>query len=176
MTRASDTSRALLQILWHFYWKLPKPEWEQVEPGKGVSTGKPFLEIGDHALEMYLDCPSGWQVVDLGAEWKKMTGLPFVFALWILNRTLPEPQKSFLKELGAQLIKTREKLPSQYLRLCTEYPCKKFRPEDIVNYWQNMDYGLNSNQLASLTIFGRYLAKLGLIPGTPALDFFDIYT
>jgi chorismate dehydratase len=31
-------------------------------------------------------------VYDLGAEWKKWTGLPFVFAVWVAQRTTPVAQ------------------------------------------------------------------------------------
>ena len=53
------------------------------------------LLIGDAALEAKnaveasLDFPQH-HILDLGAAWKKLTGLPFVFAAWIARRDLSE--------------------------------------------------------------------------------------
>ncbi len=41
------------------------------------------LLIGDAALEARP--ASGWSVVDLGMEWTRWTGLPFVYAFWVLH-------------------------------------------------------------------------------------------
>ena len=172
LSSASDTSCALLRVLWHFYWQLPAPRWEKLKPGRGLDTGKPFLEIGDHALRLCFDPPPGWRIVDLAAEWKKMTGLPFVFALWIMNRDLNDPLKEILRRLKSRLLQAKEDLPFQFPELCYRYTGKGFNPEQIMSYWQNMNYGLGPEQLAGLTAFSNYLTQLKVIQGMPALDFF----
>ena len=53
--------------------------WEQI---KGNTAA---VVIGDRALEQR---KKSTYFYDLGEEWKKMTGLPFVFAAWISNKTL----------------------------------------------------------------------------------------
>ncbi len=174
LTNASDTSRALLRILWHYHWKLPAPHWKDLQPGHGMSTGKPFLEIGDHALRIFLDPPGDLFVMDLAQEWSNMTALPFVFALWIVRRDLESEQKTLLRNLARELLDARHKVCSMYSELCSRYPDKDFSPEQIRNYWQMMDYGLESRHKAGLTAFGSYLSLMGAIPGMPALDFFDI--
>jgi chorismate dehydratase len=49
----------------------------------GTTAG---LVIGDRAFEQRKQSTFFY---DLGAEWKKITGLPFVFAAWISNKKLP---------------------------------------------------------------------------------------
>jgi predicted solute-binding protein len=47
------------------------------------------LLIGNQAIDFRLANPEGWEYLDLGTEWKRCTGLPFVFALWLMRPTLP---------------------------------------------------------------------------------------
>ncbi|MFP4658215.1 MAG: menaquinone biosynthesis protein, partial [Desulfonatronovibrionaceae bacterium] len=93
LTSASATSAALLRILWKYAWDLPEPQWTESDPGRGPETGVPFLEIGNHALEIWLNPPPGYAVFDLAREWEKMTALPFVFAVWIVRAGLEEKKK-----------------------------------------------------------------------------------
>jgi chorismate dehydratase len=51
---------------------------------KGTTAG---LVIGDRAFEQR---KLSTFFYDLGAEWKKITGLPFVFAAWVSNKPLSE--------------------------------------------------------------------------------------
>ncbi len=173
LTRASDTSRALLRILWHYHWGLPSPNWKMLDPGQGLSTGKPFLEIGDHALSIFLNPHQNMHVLDLAGEWNNMTGLPFVFALWISRRELQEKQRSILARLAQELLQARQTMPGKYHELCRLYPKTEFTPEQISAYWQKMDYGLEAEHKAGLAAFGRYLSDMGEISGMPALDFFE---
>ena len=43
------------------------------------------LIIGDAA---FIESQNSKTIIDLGAEWKKFTGLPFVFAVWVSKNTL----------------------------------------------------------------------------------------
>ena len=45
----------------------------------------PRLIIGDQAIKFRQDHADAFQFWDLGEEWKKLTGLPFVYALWLIR-------------------------------------------------------------------------------------------
>ncbi|HYR59045.1 MAG TPA: menaquinone biosynthesis protein [Chthoniobacteraceae bacterium] len=47
------------------------------------------LLIGNQAIGFRTANPTGWRYLDLGEEWKRCTGLPFVFALWLMRPSLP---------------------------------------------------------------------------------------
>ncbi|MEJ7740628.1 MAG: menaquinone biosynthesis protein [Chitinophagaceae bacterium] len=84
----SRTSVVLTRLLCKEYWKVnPKI----VEAGKDfrdhIGSTTAGLVIGDRALEQR---KISSYVYDLGEAWKNQTGLPFVFAAWISNKTLPE--------------------------------------------------------------------------------------
>lgn len=79
---ASRTSVALLRVLLERRWGLA-PRY-RVAPAPGPDPREHpasiTLTIGDRALAVRTGYPG--RVVDLGAEWKAWTGLPFVFARW----------------------------------------------------------------------------------------------
>jgi chorismate dehydratase len=85
----SRTSVALLRFLMKEYWGI-SPEIIHAEGEdyrekiQGTTAG---LVIGDRALEQR---KISTFIYDLGSEWRKITGLPFVFAAWVSTRPLPE--------------------------------------------------------------------------------------
>jgi chorismate dehydratase len=82
----SRTSIDLLKILVKQYWKI-NPVFEETsgEYQSKISGTTAALIIGDRALRQRKISP---YIYDLGLEWKKFTGLPFVFAAWITNKKL----------------------------------------------------------------------------------------
>lgn len=90
ITRESATSKALLLVLAHHFWKIPLTfETLQEKPYDA------FLLIGDSALK--LNPPSGFRKMDLAAEWYKYTHLPFVFAIFASHKN--EDYSSFLQRV-----------------------------------------------------------------------------
>ena len=86
----SRTSNGLAQVLLHHYWER-KVAW--------VSNGDAdaYVEIGDRTFGKKDQYP---YVYDLSLYWEKYTGLPFTFAVWAANRTLPE---SFIRSFNEAL-------------------------------------------------------------------------
>ena len=82
----SRTSVELLKILIKESWKIdPVIEETTGEYRSQISGTTAALVIGDRALEQRKVSP---YIYDLGLEWKKFTGLPFVFAAWVSNKKL----------------------------------------------------------------------------------------
>ncbi len=92
---ASHTSNALLQIILGEFYGL-NPEYVQVPEAYRIDL--PALLIGDRAIS-FRNRTSHTDVryLDLGGEWYRQTGLPFVFALWALRKDFTE--KKFLSDL-----------------------------------------------------------------------------
>src|SRR3954463_16386663 len=79
---SSRTSAGLTRVLCREAWKIDA-EFVTVAPEAAarVEGSDAALLIGDPAL--FLDHQAaGFTKIDLGAEWTKMTGLPFVWAFW----------------------------------------------------------------------------------------------
>ncbi len=94
----SMTSVTLVKILAKELWRIC-PEWEQSFPGfeKNINGDMAAVVIGDRALEIKNKFKFAY---DLSGEWKKLTGLPFVFACWVANA---EIENNFLENFSDAL-------------------------------------------------------------------------
>lgn len=82
---ASCTSVNLLRLL--LRWRGLNPRFIPLSSYSSAAGTRNLLLIGNPAIEFRRQRYSH-HVMDLGAEWYRQTGLPFVFAAWILPRNL----------------------------------------------------------------------------------------
>ena len=103
MDSQSLTSNMLARILASRYWNISPVFLENNESTRADA----LVVIGDRTFTR----PEEYEYVyDLAGEWKAFTGLPFVFAVWAANKTLPGP---FLEKFNRALewgIDNREEL------------------------------------------------------------------
>lgn len=85
----SRTSVELLRWIMREYWNIhPHLIYAADEDYRKLIRGTTAgLVIGDRAFEQRRQSTFFY---DLGTEWKKITGLPFVFAAWISTQKLPQ--------------------------------------------------------------------------------------
>ncbi|MBN1477987.1 menaquinone biosynthesis protein [Candidatus Sumerlaeota bacterium] len=79
---ASMTSSALVQVLWRGHWRRDVEFIRRSQVHLNRELGTAYLLIGDRALRLRREFD---HVVDLGEAWKEWTGLPFVFAVWVVR-------------------------------------------------------------------------------------------
>jgi len=77
----SKTSNVLVRVLARDHFPLSRG----VEFTHGIAKTQASVCIGDRALR----AAPALESYDLAGEWKKMTGLPFVFAVWVVHRSCP---------------------------------------------------------------------------------------
>ena len=98
----------------------------------GGEPGAARLLIGNQALDFRRKHGSEFRYLDLGEEWTLRTGLPFVFALWLMRPQIPNPKavaeclRSIMREGVAHIaqIAQNERDPdfsAHYLRDCIRY-------------------------------------------------------
>ncbi len=175
VSRSSMTSVHLLELLFEHVWHA-RPEFV---PGDAEADALsrdddgPFaarLVIGDAALMLQsVDHPVATahgqrypHVYDLGAEWKAWTGLPFVFAVWVAQRSAPVAEAL---KVHAALIDSRDwglahlpELSAQAAR-STGVPLAECR-----RYFDGLDWRLSLPDLEGLTEFFRRLELAGRVP------------
>ena len=80
----SFTSIQLLKVLLEEYWNI-SPNLVDSKPGfeDSISGNTAGLVIGDRAFNLNRSSP---YIYDLSFFWKELTGLPFVFAVWVANK------------------------------------------------------------------------------------------
>lgn len=82
----SITSNALVQLLCKQFWKIqPKFKKSYIDFESNIQGNTAGVIIGDRAYN-YID--DFTFVYDLSLEWKKFSGMPFVFACWVSNKPL----------------------------------------------------------------------------------------
>ena len=95
----SKTSVALLKILLKEHWKVEPTLVEAGEDYEQKIFGRTAgLVIGDRAFKQRL---RSQYIYDLGAAWKEMKGLPFVFAAWVSNKPMSDKFKKDFDKANA---------------------------------------------------------------------------
>ena len=136
-----------------------------------IAQGQPVLLIGDLALQAAASATT--KVYDLGQIWKEKTGLPFVFALWIVREEVAEYLPGELKRLSHSLRLSLKKALNEVNALAEEYShTKEMTAAAIVDYWQQMSFGLSPRHQQGLLRFFALCVKYDLLPEVPQLRFF----
>ncbi len=141
----SRTSVLLCRLLFEKHWKknvqfIDAKDEAYIKSIKGTTAG---LIIGDRALMNYNRYK---YVYDLGLGWKEMTGLPFVFAVWVsLKKLLPQQVGQF----GASLGKGISNIDLVELAPIATYDLKRYLNE-------NLSYLLDNKKRHALDNFIRH--------------------
>lgn len=140
----SRTSNNLAKVLLKFHWKQEVTYTTDPE----VQTDAMVL-IGDRTFGKKSNHPYAY---DMGEEWMKFTGLPFVYAAWVANKTIPE---TFIAEFNAALafgLSQRKEL------LKTLPAIENF---DLENYLMHkLDFELTDKKREALSLFLSYMEQL----------------
>ncbi|MDX2480058.1 MAG: menaquinone biosynthesis protein [Desulfuromusa sp.] len=176
LTGESATSINLLRIIFNEFYGLhdvtdavPDAPIEVL-----IKQQQPALLIGDRALRLAHQQPSGMKVFDLGKIWYQHTGLPFVFALWMINRNALEGFSLQLAGLGRQLLQSREQLFNQpYPQAAAVAKSVGLDVETVIDYWETIDYRLDKPHLQGLQLFFQLCKKYHLLDDVPELNFLD---
>jgi chorismate dehydratase len=168
VSRSSMTSVALLELLFENVWHArPRfvpgdAEIKDVVVDSAVDADA-RLVIGDAALVLGSNHRERYPFVyDLGQTWKDWTGQPFVFAVWVAQRST-SVKKALLAHAG--LIASRD-WGLRHLSELAEQAHEATGVERSVcaEYLSGLDYGLSYPHLAGLTEFYRRLVERGRIP------------
>jgi len=175
ITTASATSVALLRILLEIFMG-HKPDYfpSSSDPYTAYTNADAVLAIGDDAL-MYNRKIKAEFVYDLGNIWHELTGLPFVFALWIMRRNSFYGNKGGFKQLHQVLLAAKRKFVQNKESYLENVPQNKWMSqEDILLYWQTLNYDLTPLHMESLKKFYELSAKMTFIPKAPHIAVADL--
>jgi chorismate dehydratase len=174
LTSESDTSVALLKILLgKFYGFDNRFVRTDDMPGTASSAPGALLLIGDRALKEGLR-PSGHFVYDLGELWYRFTGLPFVYALWLVNRQSTVGREEQVSELARTLQKAKEISRNNLDAYVIGSNLEWYGTDNLRSYWQTISYDLGEPEIAGVRCFYRYAAELGIIEEAPNLSFLPV--
>jgi len=155
---SSRTSAALLRLMMRkFYSRFitaipfsPKPEEMLKRADAALVIGDPAMTYKGQVAEVY----------DLGAEWKKFTGLPFVFALWVgyEEARLGRFRKDFEASRDFGLAHVDD-------IAAENAPVLNIEPHAVKVYLtENIDYSLDEDNRKGLRLFYKMAREAGIIP------------
>ena len=138
---ASGTSNALAELLLAHQYAQPV---EMVDDPKGADA---HVVIGDRAL---LSTPAPEGVVDLAQAWYEMSGLPFVFALWVVR-----PDFDRLDELDELLYEAAQQGVADIPQIASRYAAELGREPAFWQAYleQSIHYVLRDEDRAGLQKF-----------------------
>ncbi len=136
------------------------------------------LVIGDEALRAAADGAAlaraaGYDhVYDLGLLWRELTGLPFVFALWIIREDALARAPEAVGRLMADLAAARDAVPARLAGLAAREAGRAgLSAEQLIAYWRRIRYDLDARARAGLVAYYRLAARHALLPAAPPLRF-----
>src|SRR6266508_2799529 len=165
-TPSSRTAVALLELLCRDVWHI-RPHFAHARAEGSDLDGlahlphEAVLVIGDAALLLSARRAYAHRY-DLGEEWKRWTGLPFVFAVWAARRDADQPAA---RRVHRALLASRD-WGLAHLALLAEAASLATGVDlaDCRRYFAGLDYALGDKHLAGLTDFFHRLAARGLVP------------
>jgi chorismate dehydratase len=139
----SRSSVALLRWLMREYWGSNAEIVQAVDENfrKEIKGTTGALVIGDRALEQR---KISTFIYDLGSEWKKITGMPFVFAAWVSIKELPEEFIKAFNEANALGLEHLDEIIA----------ANPFESYDLKKYYTlHISYKLDDNKRKSMNYF-----------------------
>jgi chorismate dehydratase len=194
LDRSSRSTQALTRILCGEKWKIA-PKFFEATPdlAEMLKRADAALLIGDPALWISLAiekdgrpgaggqtiCPAATlgitssellYVYDVVSEWRILTGLPAVLAVWAAQRDAATP------EMTADFIASRDFGLSRIPEICLDAARELGLPAPALESYlrRNIDFSLDAENLRGLDLYYQHAAKLGLIPRAKPIAWADM--
>jgi len=194
LDRSSRSTQALTRILCAERWKIA-PEFFEDTPdlAEMLSQADAALLIGDPALRISLgiekDSQMGaegrWEgpaatlgitssellyIYDVVSEWRSLTELPAVLALWAARRDVATP------DVTADFLASRDFGLSHIPEISYDASLESEWPAAAIETYlrRNIDFSLDSENRRGLDLYYRQAARLGLIPEAKPIEWVDM--
>jgi chorismate dehydratase len=169
---SSRTSVALTRVLCARQFKInPRLESRGPDINDMLAHADAALIIGDNALfqSPVASRQSPVEKIDLGEEWTRMTGLPFVYAFWAGRAgALTADDVEALQRARDEGVQMPEQLAREFLA-----DASAERQEIGGRYLRdNIKYHLGENERVALETFYRYAAEAGVVSAAQLPEFF----
>jgi chorismate dehydratase len=149
---ASLTSANLCKVIFAEFVKTA-PQFLAGTPPEDAAR----LLIGNQAIDFRAEQGSRYQYLDFGEEWLRQTGLPFVFAVWLMRPDVAEPEKV------AEAFRHLACAGQEQLKEIVE--AERTYPHDFTLRYltEHIRYGLGDEEKRGMERFRELLAKHGVL-------------
>jgi chorismate dehydratase len=139
---------------------------QPVASGSLPGVGSARLLIGDQAIRFRQKHADEFQFWDLGEQWKKLTGLPFVYALWLIRPEVVDVKSNAmrLRELRDKNLANLEDLVAQAVAGIDDPGNRGMTREFVAHYYSEyLRFSFGEKEKRGLQAFARLCAKHGLL-------------
>ncbi|MFZ2447964.1 MAG: menaquinone biosynthesis protein [Syntrophobacteraceae bacterium] len=170
----SHTSVGLLKVLARMRYGMG-PVFESGSFSELAAEGRlpdAFLAIGDEALRLR---GSGLypEILDLGAAWYNWTGLPFVFALWVVRKKAIDEKNGRIGPSIDALLASKKWGCSNIEHICVEAARTGLLDiGELREYYRCLRFDLDERERRGLELFYSYLFQIGELERVPRLEIY----
>ena len=135
---------------------------------ESCSAGRARLLIGDQAIHFRESHADEFQFWDLGEQWNKLMGLPFVYALWLIRPEVVAPKQiaDRLRGLRDENLGRLNELIADALARVADPGHAEITFEFLNCYYQkHLRFSFGKAEKEGLRTFAQLCAKRGLLPG-----------
>ena len=141
---------------------------QPVVVGSLPTTQNAQLLIGDQAIWFRQKHASEFHFWDLGEQWKKLIGLPFVYALWLVRPEVidPSPMANHLRAFRDENLNNLDDLTADAVAGVADPGLrKKLDREFFLRYYRkHLRFSFGDREQKGLQTFANLCAKHGLLP------------
>lgn len=157
----SQTSVFLVKIILEEFYRV-RPQYGVGDVDRQISEGtQALLAIGDQALRLIGDPRFPYQL-DLGAVWRRHTGLPFVFALCAVREEFCQRDPETLNRIHREFVRCAREGQENLEAICqVAAPRIPMHSDECYVYLRAIEYDLAAEKKLALERFFRYLIARG---------------
>jgi chorismate dehydratase len=161
----SHTSVILAQLITRERYGIAPP----LVPLNGTRP-ETMLLIGDKVITAAPSDAEYPYQLDLGTEWKALTGLPFVFAMWMIRKDHADPA------LATLLADAQQRGAHMTEQLLDRHAAQHRWPRDLARryFTDYLRYAVTPRARAGLALFFHMAADLGLLPTRRPLTYLEL--
>ena len=158
---ASTTGVSLLRCLLAEQGEPWREHVAPLDPLTELHSGRARLLIGDQAIRFRHKFGERYCYLDLGEEWQARTGLPFVFALWLIR-----PELKTAADVAGKLRELKDVNLANLDELISEE--REFSPDFLRFYYGTaLRFDFGAREKAGLRFFWELCVKHSLLKPPP---------
>lgn len=178
LTAKSATSHCLLKIVLNKAYNA-KPNYyirivdmQKIIPDDATAT----LLIGDDALYAYHNQQEGLYYYDIGIEWKKLTGLRMVYAVWMVNRDFAKNKPELLQLVYDRVTKGfKNGYKKKAKAIHTIVYDKPFTFAQLDDYLEVIKWDFTAEHEKALLTFYKMAHEMNLIDHVPKIEIAEVF-
>ena len=134
---------------------------------KAACVSAAHLLIGDQAIAFRQKHAAEFQFWDLGEEWKKLTDLPFVYALWLIRPEVTDAKQvaNRFRALRDENLASLDQLIADAVAGMGDPGSRKMNGEFLSRYYRKyLLFSFGEREKQGLQAFANLCAKQGVLP------------